>query len=141
MAVNDQYDKGPTHGAEAQGYSAAYEADRARALAAQKACMAGPDAVPPDPGAKNPDREFEAPAPMPEGAPTPYPSGPGPNAAGNSKGDGTIDPQGQQGGTEGGQPGDPSVIVGEREAGTPLRAPDERDNRRPEEKGPRPIPP
>lgn len=128
MSAADRYDKGPIHGEAARGYDAAYEADRARALAEQKATMAGEPAMPPGPDAKNPDGEFERPAPMPDGAILGQTPGPGPNQVGNSKGDGTIDPQGQQAGTEGGQPGDPLIVVGERAAGTPLQSQAERDN-------------
>src|SRR5579883_1422700 len=106
MAVNDTYDRGPTHGFSARGYSAAYDADRVRAEKELQGTMAGhaPDAEVADPSLKNPDQELQAPASMPEGASHQAMAGPGPNLTGNSRGDGTIDPQGQQGGTEGGQP-------------------------------------
>jgi hypothetical protein len=64
---------------------------------------------------------------MPEGALHQRMPGPGPNLVGNSRGDGAIDPQGQQGGTEGGQPG------------TPLADTDDSPSRRFDEKGARPV--
>lgn len=105
MAVNDTYDKGPAPDFSVRGYSAAYDADRARAEKELRDTMAGhpPDAEIHDPTLKNPDGELQAPASMPEGALHRAMAGPGPNLVGNSKGDGSIDPQGQQGGTEGGQ--------------------------------------
>jgi len=143
MTVKDQYDKGPTHGFSARGYSAAYEADRSRAEQELSATMAGhpPDAELSDPTLKNPDREFQAPASMPDGSIAPSPPASGPNGAGNSAGDGSIDPQGQQGGTEGGQPGTPATIIGGRAAGTPLADDADRHSRRFDQRGARPIQP
>jgi hypothetical protein len=145
MAVNDRYDKGPTHGGSACGYSAAYHADRARAEQELRSIMAGhtPEAVAGDSSLKNPDRELQAPASMPDGAAATRTQreGPGPNEVGNSRGDGSIDPQGQQGGTEGGQPGSSAIAIGGRRAGTPLAGPDDRHSRRLDRKGPRPIQP
>lgn len=143
MAANDNYDKGPKHGFSARGYSAAYDADRKRAQQELSATMAGhgPGAALDDPTLKNPDRELQAPASVPEGALHQPPLGPGPNMAGNSKGDGTIDPQGQQGGTEGGEPGFPPLAVEDRAAGTPLMISDNRHRWRLNETGPHPRPP
>jgi hypothetical protein len=128
LAVNDTYDKGPKHGFSARGYSAAYDADRSRAETELDATLAGrrSNAAMDDPTLKNPDGELQAPASMPEGRLHQPMAGPGPNMIGNSKGDGTIDPQGQQGGTEGGQPGLPPLAVGDRAAGTPLMNNDNR---------------
>jgi hypothetical protein len=53
---------------------------------------------------KNPHDEFAVPAPMTSPIPSEQ-AGPGPDQVGNSSGRGPVDPQGQQGGTEGGQPG------------------------------------
>jgi len=143
MAVNDSYDKGPKHGFSARGYSAAYDADRDRAEKELRATMAGhtSEAVQDDPSLKNPDGELQAPASMPEGALLQPMPGPGPNLVGNSGGDGSIDPQGQQGGTEGGQPGTPAIAIGGRPAGTPLADTDKPTSRRFDEKGARPIQP
>jgi hypothetical protein len=145
MAMNDRYDKGPTHGGSARGYSAAYQADRVRAEQELRSTMAGhtPEAVAGDTSLKNPYRELQAPASMPDGAAAARSrqEGPGPNEVGNSRGDGSIDPQGQQGGTEGGQPGSSAIAIGGRQAGTPLAGPDDRRSRRFDQKAPRPIPP
>jgi hypothetical protein len=105
MGSTENHDKGPTHGGSARGYSAAYEADRPRAQRALDQSMTGvsPPLDPDDAGIKDPDKEFAHPAPMIH--PAPGNVGPGPNNLGNSKGDGSIDPQGQQAGTHGGQPG------------------------------------
>ena len=142
MATHDKYEKGPTHGFSARGYDAAYAADRARAEKELASTMAGPKhPLAKDATAKNPDNELQMPASMPEGATHQAMAGPGPNGAGNSQGDGTVDPQGQQGGMEGGQPGRPSIAIGDREAGTPLAQAGERGERRADMKGARPIPP
>src|SRR4051794_32495021 len=121
MAANDTYDKGPTHGFSARGYSAAYDADRSRAEEELRGTMAGhaPDAALSDPDLKNPNGELQAPASMPEGSLHHRMHGPGPNLVGNSKGDGSIDPQGQQAGTEGGQAGGSPIEIGGRAAGSP----------------------
>jgi hypothetical protein len=58
---------------------------------------------------KNPEGEFAIPAPT-TGAQDHEQQRPGPNQAGNSSGEGPIDPQGQQGGTKGGQPESPSPL-------------------------------
>jgi hypothetical protein len=143
MAVHDRYDKGPTHGFSAQGYSAAYERERLGAEQELQSTMAGhpPDAALGDATLKDPDRELEAPASMPEGFPHQSIAGPGPNGVGNSAGDGSIDPQGQQGGTEGGQAGSSQIAIGGRPAGTPLMEHDRRKERRLDERGARPLPP
>jgi len=144
MAVNDKYDKGPKHGYEARGYSAAYDARAPAAERELKATMAGhdPAAEMDDPTLKNPDHELEAPASMPEGSlAVGTVAAAGPNDVGNSRGDGIIDPQGQQGGTEGGQPGTPAIAIGGRPAGTPLAQGEDRQDRQAGEKGPRPIQP
>lgn len=142
MAVNDTYDRGPTHGFSARGYDVAYEADRARAEKELASTMTGPKhPLEGEPTDKNPDHELQAPASMPEGAPHQAAAGPGPDGPGNSRGDGTIDPQGQQAGTEGGEAGKPPIVIGGRMAGTPLAEPGDRDERRPDVKGARPVPP
>ena len=105
MAVDDTYGKGPTHGYSARGYSAAYDKDRDRAEKELNATMKPPSSgAPPDLSVKNPDHEFETPASMPPGSSAIGSRFDGPSGPGNSRGDGSIDPQGQQGGTEGGQP-------------------------------------
>jgi len=109
MGSPENHDKGPTHGHSAKGYSAAYEADRPRAEQSLKESMtAAPSPIGrDDTSLKNPDGEFANPAPMSK--PASGTARPGPNGVGNSKGDGSIDPQGQQGGTHGGQPASPSL--------------------------------
>ena len=59
-------------------------------------------------GTKNPDHEAEIHAPMVAMRPADQ-KGPGPNQAGKSPGNGKVDPQGQQGGTEGGSPAVPKL--------------------------------
>ena len=122
MGSTKNHDKGPVHGAAAQGYSAAYEADKARAERALTEVMAGAPApvASDETGIKNPDGEFSNPAPMIH--PGLGDSGPGPNGPGNSKGDGSIDPQGQQGGTHGGQAASPGLP----NAGSPLASAEDR---------------
>jgi hypothetical protein len=142
MGTPDDYGKGPVHGSAAAGISAAYDRDRNRAEAELQATIAGPrdrPAVDNDPEVKNPDGEWENPAPMTASRRRdPQPPGPvtasgsetvgdQPNQAGNSKGDGTIDPQGQQGGTHGGSAARPSL--GPAEIDGPLETPDERKRR------------
>lgn len=53
MTVRDTYDRGPTHGFEAQGYSAAYDKERPKTIKELKATLAGPqkDSTPDDQGA------------------------------------------------------------------------------------------
>jgi hypothetical protein len=92
--------------AESTGIDKGYEKDRPRALVELEGHMAGPKHPGvPEEGVKNPDGEFENPAPfngIPHGG-----SAEGANGAGNSSGSGDIDPQGQQGGTHGGQAAGP----------------------------------
>jgi hypothetical protein len=122
MAARKDFDKGPRHNSQAEGYSAAYERARPQALREERDAMAGPEnlSVPDnDIEMKNPDGEFARPASMSEESSS-LPHFDGPNGLGNSKGDGSIDPQGQQGGTEGGQPPKPPLKIGNRPAGTVL---------------------
>jgi hypothetical protein len=112
MAARDnEYGKGPTHGYAAEGLDAAYRKDRERAERELDEIEAGPKAgmgiAADDTDMKNPDGEGEAPAPMT--GPRAGAAGPGPDVVGNSRGDGTVDPQGQQAGTEGGQAGKPRL--------------------------------
>jgi hypothetical protein len=51
-------------------------------------------------GVKNPDHEAETPAPSSSSMVNEELRGPGPNGAGNSRGNGRVDPQGQQGSTQ-----------------------------------------
>jgi hypothetical protein len=120
----------PTY-SDAKGIDAAYEKERAEAVAKLHDDMAGPKrtGMPPDGDSKNPEGEFERPAPMDIRAKPEHPVEPGPNGPGNSKGDGTIDPQGQQGGTHGGQPGRPLTPRGPDASGTPLETAEERRHR------------
>lgn len=95
---------------ESTGIDKAYEKARPKALAELSAQMAGPGdpvAFNDDTGIKNPNGEFEHPAPFIGSVSSG--GGEGPNGAGNSSGRGDIDPQGQQGGTQGGQPAKPSL--------------------------------
>ena len=100
----------PAYG-DAKGMDAAYEKQHAQAVAEMRADMAGPRQTgePPAGDVKNPEGEFQTPAPMDGAARPQQPGEPGPNGTGNSKGDGSADPQGQQGGTHGGQAGHPSM--------------------------------
>ena len=105
MAADD-FRQWPT--AESTGIDKGYKKDRGRALADLDATMAGPrQPGVAEEGVKNPEGEFQNPAPF-----TGSPHGgrsEGPNGAGNSSGSGDIDPQGQQGGTQGGQPARPTL--------------------------------
>lgn len=101
------YRRSPT--AESTGIDKDYEKDRPRALAELDGQMAGPKHIGvPEEDVKNPESEFENPAPFggmhPRGV-----GSEGPNGVGNSSGNGEIDPQGQQGGTHGGQPATPTL--------------------------------
>jgi hypothetical protein len=101
MGTPRNQDKGPIHGAAAEGFGAAYERDKASARKDVDATLAGPKPanVPIDADVKNPDHEAERPAPSSPSLVNDTLRGPGPNGAGNSQGDGRIDPQGQQGST------------------------------------------
>jgi hypothetical protein len=120
MGSSQNHDKGPTHGDSAEGYSGAYDAQRSVDQRSKSNTM--PDrhmsVEADDTSLKNPEGEFDNPAPMVH--PRSGQTGPGPNGPGNSKGDGSIDPQGQQGGTHGGQRSDPN------EPSIPLAGPQER---------------
>ena len=111
---------------DAKGIEGAYRAERPAAVADMKQDMAGPEGAASElaPGLKNPDEEFQSPAPMDKRARTGIDQGP--NGVGNSKGDGSIDPQGQQGGTGGGQPGSHPSAAGQHVPGTPLESDEER---------------
>ena len=106
-------DRGPVHGWEARGYSAAYEEDRPRAMQEFEDTSAKvPDRLPADDvSLKNPFGEFENPAPMP-------PRAQGISVPGRpedvGQGDGSIDLQGHQG--EGDQPGYPPPYRGKPES-------------------------
>ncbi|MGH6828811.1 MAG: hypothetical protein ACREFW_07865 [Rhizomicrobium sp.] len=121
MATPGKMLPGPHRGSEAEGYSAAYERERKQALDEERDLMAGPKGLTVpigDTEMKNPDGEFQNPAPMSE------------EDAGRGKSDPKVDPEGQQGGTEGGRPPWPPIELGGRPAGTPLEAPGRRGYRR-----------
>ena len=129
MGSSDTNDHDPRWGGDAAGFSAAYDRDRTKAEAELKATTAGPRGQPAadnDAEAKNPDGEWEDPAPMTASRPR-RPTVPGPDEAGNSKGGGSIDPQGQQGGTHGGSRAEPPLAPAE--TGGPLASPDDRKDR------------
>ena len=130
---------GPYPTPESQGIDRGYEAVRAKAQAELEGTMAGP-AKPLEQvsgeGIKNPEGEFAVPAPH-NGTRDHQQRGPGPNQAGNSASDGSVDPQGQQGGTEGGQPSSPSPTLPNRNAGTPLANGEERQRQSQQRKGAR----
>ena len=69
-------------------------------------------------GIKDPDHDLESPASMPiESHPSPHQPG-GPNTQGNDRERLHQDPEGQQGGTEGGSQGGPLATKAERTTGT-----------------------
>lgn len=119
----------PNPAPENQGFDRDYEAVRQVAERELIKAMAGPrkplQQVSGD-DIKNPEGEFAIPAPA-TGLHGHQHPGPGPNQAGNSSGKGPIDPQGQQGGTEGGQAGSPSLNLPNRTEGTPLANGEERE--------------
>jgi hypothetical protein len=125
--ANDQ----PYRTSESLGIDAAYEARRDDAQRELADTMAGPrhplKTVPAD-GVKDPHGEFETPSRMTTARPSRQ-DGPGPDKVGNSSGTSPVDPQGQQGGTEGGQAGSPPSTVRGRAQGGPLASPDERGHR------------
>ena len=123
--LGDDYARWPTSGFESKGYDAAYEAVRPKAEAELEATLAGRQSALPDDDLKNPDGEFQNPAPMPSGT-LHDASGGGANGPGNGPGNGVIDPQGQQGGMGGGQPSVPGIQIGGRQGGTPLAYDNER---------------
>jgi hypothetical protein len=128
---------GPYPTPESQGIDKGYEAVRDQAKAELAGTMAGPEKPLQQISGediKNPEGEFAIPAPR-TGSPNQEQRAPGPNQAGNSAGDGSIDPQGQQGGTEGGQPGSPSLELPDRTGGTPLADGDERERQSRQRKG------
>lgn len=88
----------------------AYEAVHEQALRELNETQPGPrrplDHSPAE-GAKDPEGEFEVPARMT--AAHAREAGLGPNQAGNSSGNGPVDPQGQQASTEGGSRANPSL--------------------------------
>src|SRR4051812_8153230 len=93
---------------ETLGIDRGYEKDRPRAVRELENTMSGPKEPLKEPdveGIKHPEGEFAVPARF-IGTEAAL-KGPGPNSVGNSSGQGPIDPQGQQGGTEGGQAGSP----------------------------------
>lgn len=116
MGTPHNDDKGPTHGGAAGGYSDSYDAERSKSVGAGATLPRRHLSVEADDTSiKNPEGEFDNPAPMVHRSPRHVELGP--NGAGNSQ---ERDPQGQQGGTYGGQgshPGRPS---------TPLATPEER---------------
>jgi hypothetical protein len=101
--MNTDRNRGPYPVSEAWGIARDYEIGQEP----PEKDMAGP-AKPLQPPAiddiKNPHDEFAILAPMTGPIPSEQ-AGPGPDQVDNSSGRGPIDPQGQQGGTEGGQPG------------------------------------
>jgi hypothetical protein len=128
---------GPYPTPESQGIDKGYEAVREVAQKELADTMAGPakplQQVSGD-GIKNPEGEFAIPAPA-TGTPDQQKRGRGPNQAGNSSGKGPVDPQGQQGGTEGGQPGSPPLAIPGRTEGTPLADASERERQSTQRKG------
>jgi hypothetical protein len=90
----------------ARGMDTAYEQASAAAQKQLDETLAGPDnfhVAPDDTDMKNPDGEFEDPAPMVESAAERAMPG------WDSRGDRFGDPEGQQGGTEGGRPATTSL--------------------------------
>ena len=107
---------------ESRGIDRGYEAVRETAKEELARTMTGPrhplQPIAED-GIKNPEGEFEVPAPMPIAA----------RETAGSNGNAASDPQGQQGGTEGGQPTTPPVSAPGRVPGTPLASAKERVER------------
>ena len=105
MTKNDSNKSPP---AESNGIDEDYEKERPRALKELEAQMAGPrNPGKPEADVKNPDGEFENPAPFTNAIRSTKLVAP--NGTGNSDGNGDIDPQGQQAGTNGGQPATPKL--------------------------------
>jgi hypothetical protein len=111
MGTPESDGKGPIQGSAAVGFDAPYMAVRPQAEAELAGTLAGPDS--PDPaasGVMDPEEEVQTPARMPVesiGHGCPAEQAPGPNGPGNSACDGSVDPEGQQGGTHGGSPARP----------------------------------
>jgi hypothetical protein len=98
MAANRNEGRWPSF-ADARGIDAKYAEVRKQAEKELADTEAGPRVTPAVPAddteMKNPGGEFQYPSSM-TGESAQH-AGPGPNSAGNSKADGTVDPQGQQG--------------------------------------------
>src|SRR5665213_446945 len=122
MSTNTYADKGPIHGTAREGFSKAYdeEAEKRRARHEDLSGEVIPSSLSPMKGMdiKDPDHDLESPASMPaENHLSHYQPG-GPNTQGNDRESLHQDPEGQQGGTEGGSQGRPLATKAERTTGT-----------------------